>query len=190
MLKELGAKIVISRAARDTQAKLKPGIDRIKEGVLSLEAKQNKDGLIQGEIVVDKITMRDPGFLLQAATVLGLVDAFRGKDIVMDEVKIPFTIDPWHIITLKDAYAAGSSVGITSKGKITFQSIDLSGSVVPAYAVNSLPGKIPLIGALFRSEEGGGLLGVKYSIDGLLTNPEVHFHPLSSVLPGALGRVF
>ena len=166
------------------------GQDRFKEGIVSLEAKQDTDGLIQGHISVDKITISEPGFLIQAATILGIVDAFRDNDITMDKVHIPFSIDPWHTIQLEDAYAAGSTLGVTFKGSITPQALDLSGSVIPAYAINSLPGKIPLLGALFKSEEGGGLIGVKYSVDGTVLDPQVHFHPLTSVLPGALGRVF
>ena len=166
------------------------GLDKFKEGIISLDAKQSADGLIKGNISVDKITIREPGFLLQAATILGIVDAFRDNDITMDTVLIPFSINPWHKIQLQDAYAAGSSLGVTTKGTIDFPNLDLSGSVIPAYAINSLPGKIPLLGALFRSEAGGGLIGVKYSVDGVLLDPQVHFHPLSSVLPGALGRVF
>ena len=166
------------------------GQDKFKDGIISLDAKQNQEGLIQGNLSVDKITIRDPGFLLQAATILGIIDAFRDKDITMDTVLIPFSIDPWHKIQLQDAYATGSSLGVTVKGTIDLPNLDLSGSVIPAYAINSLPGKIPLLGALFRSEAGGGLIGVKYSVDGILLDPQVHFHPLSSVLPGALGRVF
>ncbi|MBP5344408.1 MAG: hypothetical protein J6Y85_05005 [Alphaproteobacteria bacterium] len=166
------------------------GQDKFKDGIISVDAKQNTNGIIQGEIGVDKITIREPGFLLQAATILGIVDAFRDKDITMDTVRLPFSIDPWHKIQLQDAYAAGSSLGVTVKGTIDTPNLDLSGSVIPAYAINSLPGKIPFLGALFRSEEGGGLIGVKYSVDGILLNPQIHFYPLSSVLPGALGRVF
>jgi len=166
------------------------GQDRFKEGIISLEAQQKKDGMIQGHISVDKITIREPGFFMQAATILGIVDAFRDKDLTLDTVHVPFSIDPWHTIQLQDAYAAGSTLGVTFNGTITAKALDLAGSVIPAYAINSLPGKIPLVGALFRSEEGGGLIGVKYNVDGSLLDPIVHFHPLSTVLPGALGRVF
>ena len=85
---------------------------------------------------------------------------------------------------------ASSNIGITFSGILNFNHIALEGSVIPAYAVNSLPGKIPLIGALFRDGEGGGLLGAKYSVEGKTMDPEVNFHPLSSIAPGALSNIF
>ncbi|MBR4932367.1 MAG: hypothetical protein IKZ02_05000, partial [Alphaproteobacteria bacterium] len=68
--------------------------------------------------------------------------------------------------------------------------IHLTGSVIPAYAVNSLPGRIPLIGNLFKDSKHGGLMGVNYTIKGTPTNPKIEFHPLSSIAPGILGRLF
>ena len=56
--------------------------------------------------------------------------------------------------------------------------------------LNSLPGKIPLIGKLFVGEKGGGLIGVAYSVKGLLPNPEISVNPLSALAPGAARNLF
>ena len=164
--------------------------DRFSGGRLRMISKQDENGLIKGKIKVFETELNETGFLLQAVSILGIVDAIRGKNIVFDEIQIPFEFVPEGEFRLSDAYAASSNIGVTFKGIINLDALDLEGAVIPAYAVNSLPGKIPLIGALFREGEGGGLIGVEYTVKGRPTNPEVEFHPLSSIAPGALGYIF
>ncbi|MBQ3695349.1 MAG: hypothetical protein II938_00035 [Alphaproteobacteria bacterium] len=164
--------------------------DRFSGGKLRLDSEQDSTGLIKGKIKVDNTELNETGFMLQAVSILGIVDAIRGKNIVFDEIHIPFEFAPEGEFKLRDAYAASSNIGVTFRGIINLDALDLEGDVIPAYAVNSLPGKIPLIGALFREGEGGGLIGVKYSVTGRPTNPNVEFHPLSSIAPGALGYIF
>lgn len=164
--------------------------DKFIGGHLKLQANQTEAGLIQGKILTDKTEIADPGFLIQALSILGIVDAIRGKNMVFDEIHVPFELNPEGDLKVDDGYAAGSNLGVTFKGTVNLDNVDIAGSVIPAYLVNSLPGKIPLIGALFREGEGGGLLGVKYSVTGKPTKTEVEFHPLSSIVPGALGYIF
>ncbi|MBR6231659.1 MAG: AsmA-like C-terminal domain-containing protein [Alphaproteobacteria bacterium] len=164
--------------------------ERFTGGQLSLSADQDKKGFIEGKIRVDRTELKETGFLMQALTILGIVDAFRGKDMEFDEIEIPFVLTPDFQLNFEDAHAVGTNLGITFRGKITAASIDLSGSVVPAYAVNSLPGKIPVVGWLFRDSEGGGLINVPFTVVGPLSNPEIEWNALGTVAPGALGRLF
>ena len=163
---------------------------RLSGGKVSLMADQEKSGNIDGKIKVENAQLKETGFLMQALTILGIVDALRGKDMEFDEIEIPFQLTPDFQLNLADAYAVGTNLGITFKGVITVDNIDLSGSVVPAYAVNSLPGKIPLVGWLFRDSVGGGLINVPYTVTGPLSSPEVEWNALKTVAPGALGRLF
>lgn len=164
--------------------------DRFSSGKLKMISTQQESGLIKGKVLIKDAELNETSFLLQAASILGIVDAFRGKNIVFNEIHIPFQISPEGEITLTDAYAASANIGITVKGTINLDRLNLEGGVIPAYAVNSLPGKIPLIGGLFREGAGGGLISLKYALKGRLANPEVEFFPLSSMAPGALGYIF
>ena len=121
---------------------------------------------------------------------LGIVDALRGDTISFDKAIIPFTLSSSNDIEIQDAVASGTAVGLTARGRIKSGQIDLSGSVVPAYALNSLPGKIPLVGTLLSGEKGGGLFGVSYSVRGGLNNPEISFNPASLLTPGIFRRLF
>ena len=164
--------------------------DRFSGGKATITSSQEESGLISGTIKMDQTELTEPSFLLQALSILGIMDAIRGKNMVFDEINIPFQMKPEGELKMSDAYAAGSNLGVTFNGIINLDQIDIEGAVIPAYAINSLPGKIPLLGALFREGEGGGLIGVKYSVKGRVTQPEVQFHPLSSMMPGALGYIF
>ncbi len=164
--------------------------DRFTGGQLSLKATQKENGTLDGQIEVDETSLKETGFLLQAMTILGIVDAFRGEDIVFDEIEVPFVLTPDFKLTLSDAFAIGTNLGVTFKGDIETSQINLSGAVVPAYAINSLPGKIPLLGWLFRDSVGGGLINVPFMVTGPLSNPEVDWEGFKTIAPGALGRLF
>lgn len=164
--------------------------DRFDGGKMSFVADQNENGELHGVIDIDRFQMKDPGFIMQAMTILGIVDAFLGNDIVFGKTQIPFLLQPNGNLKFKDAYMSGISLGITFEGEIQGSKINLSGSVVPAHGINSLPGRIPLIGFLFRKSEGGGLISVPYSIKGSLFAPETTFHPLGTITPGVLSNLF
>lgn len=159
-------------------------------GKMRLNAKQNKAGSFVGDITVRQFNLKDPGFIIQAVTVLGIVDGIRGKELNFKTAKIPFELTPYQNVYINEGYANGTSIGLTVKGRASLSVLSLSGQVIPAYAINSLPGKIPLIGRLFKDGAGGGLMGVRYELKGTPFNPEVQFNALSSIAPGALGMFF
>ncbi len=164
--------------------------DRFFGGKLRINAKQNNAGSFVGEIVVRQFNLKDPGFIIQAVTVLGIVDGIRGKELNFKKAVIPFELTPYQNVYINDGYAAGTSLGLTFKGRVSLSKLALSGQVIPAYAINSLPGKIPLIGNLFKDGAGGGLIGVRYELKGTAFNPKVEFNTLSSIAPGVLGGFF
>ena len=138
-----------------------------------MTAKQQKNGGFDGKINIKKLSLKDPGFLVQAATILGIVDGIRGQDLTFSEGQVPFVVEPQRALKIQ----------------LTGAKIAIVGSVIPAYVINSLHGKIPLIGGLFRDSDGGGLIGAKYQINGSIFNPEVSFSALKSMAPGILGKL-
>ena len=68
--------------------------------------------------------------------------------------------------------------------------IDLQGTIVPAYALNSIIGNIPLIGSLLLGGEGQGLFAANYRVTGSAGDPQVSVNPLSALAPGFLRRLF
>jgi hypothetical protein len=67
--------------------------------------------------------------------------------------------------------------------------VDITGTYIPAYALNNLFSKIPIIG-LALGGPGEGLFGVTFRIAGPIASPEVFFNPLSAVAPGIFRKIF
>ncbi len=131
------------------------------------------------------------GKLLQAMTLYGLVDVVRGPGLGFARLTAPFVLTD-DDIELREARAFSTSLGMTAKGHLDMhaETVDLEGTIVPAYFFNSLLGKIPFVGGLFRTEEGSGLFAASYTIKGSLNDPSVFVNPLSMLTPGFLRGVF
>ncbi len=164
--------------------------DQFEKGQANIKGKVLPNGGFTGELTLKDIKLKKPGFIMQAVTILGIWDAISGNDLSFSNGSIPFDLSPNFTLFIKDGVTYGTALGITFAGRASFSSLAISGSVIPAYIINSLPGRIPLIGQLFKDSKGGGLMGVKYELTGTPGNPRVSFNPLSSIAPGILGRFF
>lgn len=131
------------------------------------------------------------GKFLQALTVYGLADVMKGPGVSFSRLVAPFE---WRdgVLNVADARAFSASLGLTAAGNIDFDtgSIDMNGTIVPAYFFNSLLGRVPLIGRLFSPERGGGLIAASYSVTGQLDNPAVRVNPLTALEPGFIRGMF
>ena len=88
--------------------------------------------------------------------------------------------------------AYGPALGITAKGEIDLRAdrSDLQGTIVPAYTVNSVLGKIPVLGELLVGGKGEGVFAVTYRLRGPVGDPEITVNPLSALTPGFLRGLF
>ncbi|MBQ8250830.1 MAG: hypothetical protein IJY92_02820 [Alphaproteobacteria bacterium] len=164
--------------------------DQFEKGKAKIEAKILPNGGFSGELTLKDINLKKPGFIMQAVTILGIWDALSGNDLSFSNGSIPFALSPNFTLFIQDGVTYGTALGVTFSGRASFSALAISGSVIPAYIINSLPGRIPIIGQLFKDSKGGGLVGVKYDLTGTPGNPRVSFNPLSSIAPGILGRFF
>lgn len=131
------------------------------------------------------------GKLLQALTVYGVFDAVRGSGLSFSRMVAPFSLSP-QVLSFRDARAFSASLGVTAKGSIQRRQgyVDLEGTIVPAYVLNSLLGQIPLLGRLFSPERGGGLFAATWQMRGPVQDPAVSVNPLAALTPGFLRGIF
>lgn len=131
------------------------------------------------------------GKLLQALTVYGVFDAVRGPGLSFSRMVAPFHLTP-DTLYVQEARAFSASLGVTAKGSIPRHggAIDLEGTIVPAYVINSLLGQIPLLGRLFSPEQGGGLFAATWRMRGPVQDPTVSVNPLAALTPGFLRGLF
>ncbi len=130
--------------------------------------------------------------VLSIMALTGILDALSGEGIGFNTLEVPFTYHQG-VFKLTDARASGASLGFTAAGHIyrSADVLDITGTVVPAYALNSALGHIPVLGALLTGgEEGGGVFAANYSMTGSLEEPKVSVNPLSALTPGFLRNVF
>ena len=94
-------------------------------------------------------------------------------------------------LEIQDAVIYNPNVGLTAQGGIDFQhnQIDVSGSFVPAYTVNTMLTKIPLVGVLLSGGENGGVFGINYRVHGSMSDATVSVNALSAIAPGIFHRI-
>ena len=172
--------------------------DNIKGGVFDLKAAYTRPGKgapLEGVAKVTDYAMIDaPAFtkLIGIMSLTGVLDALQGDGLSFDILDAPFRLQDG-VLQLTQSRASGPSLGVTASGRVDMDKriLDLKGTVVPAYAINALLGKIPLIGELFSgSEKGGGLFAATYTMKGQGENVDIEVNPLSALAPGALRNIF
>ncbi|PZW44929.1 uncharacterized protein DUF3971 [Humitalea rosea] len=169
-------------------------LESLEGGRLSVTGRWQWGGLLSGDATMEDFAMHGvPGFgkVLQALTLYGLVDALQSSGLHFDRLVAPFTFRAGQL-TVREARAYSSSLGITARGWVDRrrQRLDLQGTIVPAYIINSLLGNLPLIGRLFSLESGGGLFAATFGMTGSLADPQVSVNPLAALTPGFLRGIF
>jgi hypothetical protein len=130
--------------------------------------------------------------VFSAGSLTGLADLLNGEGIEISNAVAEFRFHKGSLF-VKEARAAGPSVGITASGAVVAGDegeVSLNGAIAPAYQVNSLLGKAPVIGDLFVNREGEGVLALAYQVSGPPSSPTVSVNPLSALTPGFLRRMF
>jgi hypothetical protein len=147
-------------------------------------------GHIEGE---DYSLVRAPAFarILSLPSFSGVGSMLSGSGIPFSTLRGDFAYGDNHLV-LENLLAYGGAIGVTSNGMVDLgrDRLDLQGTIVPAYALNSIIGNIPLIGSLLLGGEGQGLFAANYHVTGSAADPQVSVNPLSALAPGFLRRLF
>lgn len=129
--------------------------------------------------------------VLSAPSVAGVINMAQGQGVSFARMQVPFEIEGKKA-TIEDARAFGTEIGLSATGTVDLERdrVDISGTLVPAYAVNSLIGQIPILGEIITGEKGGGLFAANYSLTGPLYDPKASVNPISALAPGFLRKFF
>ncbi|MFN8725627.1 MAG: AsmA-like C-terminal domain-containing protein [Rhodospirillales bacterium] len=188
------------KAAADDAGALLAALDitpNVVGGTLRIDGKEDParaDRAIVGKIAIEEFrVVNAPGFarLLSVALLTGVLDSLRGEGIGFRRLDADIAwADPK--IEIKDGRMHGAALGITARGQVDLaaDTMDLEGTLVPAYAVNSILGNIPLIGQLLVGERGSGVFAANYRASGAMADVQTSINPLSTLTPGFLRRLF
>ena len=143
-------------------------------------------GSFDGTLAVRGLRLRDAptmAALLDAISVVGLLQQLDGQGLSFDEVDARFRLTPAQVI-VTEASAVGPGLGISVDGIYTLASkqIDLQGVVSPFYLLNSV--------GSFLTRKGEGLIGFNFNITGTSDAPRVAVNPLSALTPGMFREIF
>lgn len=160
---------------------------RARGGALDMTLRPTGErGVYEGTLSVSRIRVVGAPVLaelLNAVSVVGLLDQLNGTGILFEDVFGTFRIVPDGVV-IREGSAIGASLGVSMSG--TYQSatkaIDLQGTISPIYLINS-------IGGLF-SRQREGLFGFNYRLTGTSDAPRVAVNPLSILTPGMFREIF
>ncbi|WP_146588068.1 YhdP family protein [Puniceibacterium confluentis] len=143
-------------------------------------------GSYDGLLDVSEVRLQNApaiGSLLDAISVVGLIDELNGAGIYFSEVDADFRLTPQQLI-LRSSSATGPSMGISLDGYYNLASrvLDMQGVLSPIYILNG-------IGALF-TRKGEGLIGFSFTLGGQTSAPRVAVNPLSVFTPGMFREIF
>jgi hypothetical protein len=96
------------------------------------------------------------------------------------------------VLSVEDGVVRAATAGLSLQGDVDFSRdiVRLSGTYLPASALDSLLGKIPLIGQTMFAGGRAGLLGVTFRISGPIDKPSLTVNPLSAIAPGIFRKLF
>ena len=172
--------------------------DNMQGGVMRLVGRfddSDADHPLKGQLMIqDYRVLKAPvlAHLVSIMALTGILDALQGDGLGFSVLDIPFTLRSG-VLEISDARASGASLGFTASGSVYTHAdiVDLQGTVVPAYALNSALGRIPILGNIFTGgEKGSGLFAANFRMTGPQEDPKVDVNPLSALAPGFLRRLF
>ncbi len=128
--------------------------------------------------------------LLSVASLSGIGALLSGEGIPFNRLRgqVIFGTDK---IALTNMRAYGGALGLNASGIVDREagSMDIAGTLVPAYTLNSVIGDIPLLGLLVGGA-GQGLFAANFRMYGPRDEPHVSVNPLSTLAPGVLRNLF
>ena len=170
--------------------------------MLPAAAPPNPDGVLRqrstpgylGELKIDDFRIVDQPFLTRlfsAGSLGGILQLLQGSGIAFDTLEAPFSARG-PIIIVRDGRAAGPAVGVSFQGTVDRRRdrLDISGTMLPLYGINSILGVVPLLGDVLVSKPGEGIIGLTFAIRGDIDEPGLTVNPLSVLTPGIFRRIF
>lgn len=180
-----GVRVVTTDAGAALQA---AGIfDSARGGTADLHlSPRKKSGIYDGRAVLGDLRVKNDNVLadlLNAISVIGLLEQLNGSGIVFNSAEADFVLTPTQVAITRSS-AVGASMGVSMEG--TYQTetgrLRMGGVISPIYMLNG-------IGAVL-TRKGEGLFGFAYRLDGTADDPDIFVNPLSILTPGMFREIF
>ncbi|TDE40357.1 DUF3971 domain-containing protein [Antarcticimicrobium sediminis] len=142
--------------------------------------------LFNGTLRVKNTRVKDApaiAALLNAVSVVGLLDEMSGQGIQFSQVEARFRLEPDRLVLLESS-ATGPSIGLSMDGLYDLERgvLNMRGVVSPVYLINA-------VGSIL-TRKGEGMIGFSYTLKGPSSKPVVQVNPLSGLAPGLFREIF
>lgn len=168
---------------------------KVAGGAMEFSAVMSNDAassILRGNLTIRNFEVRNEAALAQLDQ--------RGKPrksgprkggIAFKRLTIPFTTDA-RFVRIADSIIKGDELGATASGLIrkSDNAMDITGTIIPAYALNSAIGDIPLVGDILTGGNNEGIFGLTYFLGGTMNQPRFQVNPVSAIAPGILRKFF
>jgi hypothetical protein len=207
-IKDESGVFVIRAADAGAFAKFIDFYTKIDGGQLELNVEEGPDGS-HGTAMLRKFVIRNEPALRQLSTAGGVAQARggRGGGEAFAAASAPAPVDPDAVrfdrvkaefsraggrLELKDALIYNPSFGLTAQGYLDYghDRVDVGGTFVPAYSLNSVVTGIPVVGVILGGGANEGVFGFNYRITGPASGPTLTVNPLSGMAPGIFRKIF
>lgn len=143
-----------------------------------------RDFVIRGEPGLDRLIAAAPASSRDGRLQPGSAIAFR-------KLQVDFQRSAEQL-SIREGAIWGPTIGSTFDGTLDFAAdrISVRGTFVPAYGLNNLFSRLPVVGFFLGGGPNEGLVGVTYEIVGPLSGPTLRVNPISAVAPGFLRKIF
>ena len=112
----------------------------------------------------------------------------RRETMSFTRLTLPFTSDE-KFIRIGDTLAQGNELGVSAEGLIRKSdgAVEITGTILPVYVINSMFSKIPIVGDILGGE---GIIGVTFALGGNIDKPVFQMNPVSAIAPGIFRKFF
>ncbi len=145
----------------------------------------------EGLINVRDFVIRGEDKLEQVAANGQPTTPVQQNNLSFSRARAEFTRDSG-LLAIRDGIVSGPTMGATIEGRIDYNTnqIRMSGTFLPAYALNNIFGQIPIVGIFLGGGSNEGLIGITYEVVGTPAQPTLRVNPVSAIAPGLFRKMF
>jgi len=115
----------------------------------------------------------------------------RRNGLRLSRLSLPFSVDN-NFVRIGDALVQGPDIGASAQGIIRKKDLamDIGGTIIPAYALNSAISNVPVLGDVLTGGKGQGVFGLNFALKGSMDRPRFLVNPVSAIAPGIFRNLF
>jgi hypothetical protein len=152
----------------------------------------NDTAIRRGQLTIRNFEVRNEAAIAEIDPKGRVMSKARNKDRqAFDRLTMPFSADD-EFVRIGDSLMRGPDIGASVTGTIRKADgrLDMGGTVIPAYALNSAIGQVPILGQVLVGGKGQGIFGVTFGLRGTMGKPKMVINPVSALAPGFLRGIF